>query len=325
VTLGGADPANITQAVCEAIAESAFASRCSFTVLVGPQNPHRASLTAAVSSLTGQWRVESGRHDLSDFFQLSDLAITSASVTLYEMACVGLPFMAIQTADNQRLVAESIQHSEAGVLACSWPAASSGIITECFDAFLADPERLGRASVAGPGWIDGRGADRIVRRLMAGKLRVRFGRPDDASALWHLRNDPLVRANSLSQDPVGWSTHRDWLERLLDDPLRRLFVLTNRRDEVVGQCRLDFEPARASVTISIALVKTLRGSSVGAGLIHHALAMLPTAWQCDRLVAEVRHDNQPSRALFESLGFASVGQASSLSTETRPIRLIRPI
>ncbi len=333
VTLGGADAVNATQAVCEAFADSALASRCRFTVLVGPQNPHRESLAASVAGLPGHWQIETGRHDLSALFQSSDLAITSASVTLYEMASVGLPFIALQTADNQRLVAESIPDSGAGLFASTWdrlPACRSETsipstllqpsdkqvrrediaprsLLECFDLLIADDQLLHRMSAAGPRWIDGRGADRIVRRLMAGKLRVRPARPDDAVALWHLRNDPQVRANSLSQEPVSWSTHCTWFERLLENPDRRLFVLTDCRDAVAGQCRLDFEPCGASVTISIALAKELRGCSVGAGLVNHALAMLPADWQCNRLVAEVCHDNQPSRALFESLGFANVG------------------
>ena len=80
---------------------------------------------------------------------------------------------------------------------------------------------------------------------------------DDAAALRSWRNDPLTREQSLSPAPVAEDEHREWLDRSLKDPQRRLFIVSLGA-EALGQVRLD-DRGEQAWEVSFTLAPLQRG------------------------------------------------------------------
>ncbi len=107
ITLGGADTHNITLATLVWISKY-IEHRLKLTVLVGPTNLHIQSLLA----------LDCGRHEVSikqnppnvpEIMSQSDVVISAAGSSCWELAHLGIPMLLIVTADNQRLQAPNLR------------------------------------------------------------------------------------------------------------------------------------------------------------------------------------------------------------------------
>ena len=83
------------------------------------------------------------------------------------------------------------------------------------------------------------------------RLELRRVNEGDADFLWHLANDPQVRAASFSADPISWETHVNWLKSKLNDPSCEFFIACNEEGAPVGQVRFDIKNQEAIISLSI--------------------------------------------------------------------------
>ncbi len=98
----------------------------------------------------------------------ADLAISAGGQTLYELACVGCPTVAVQTADNQN--GQLCVFEESGflrIVGCGEASTTVEGIAETVGDLLANPQVLARMSLVGQRLIDGQGALRVARVLLA--------------------------------------------------------------------------------------------------------------------------------------------------------------
>jgi RimJ/RimL family protein N-acetyltransferase len=139
-------------------------------------------------------------------------------------------------------------------------------------------------------------------------VRLREATADDARLLFQWRNDPQTRAASLDSEPVAWEDHVGWLDRVLADPARALYVADDDRG-ALGTVRLDAGDGAAVVSITIAPDR--RGEGLATPLVAAA---------CERaggpVVAIIKPTNTPSIRAFEQAGFRRSG------TEDDALRLI---
>ncbi len=295
------------------------------TITMGAADPERVAqkIAAALSACTTRGpltiRILTRSDRVSEVFANSGLVISAGGSTLYDLACLGIPSIAVGIADNQKIVIESMVAAGATVAGGWSTTLGCDRILELTDEILARTTVRQRMREAGRALVDGEGADRIVARMLAGKLRMRPAVGADSEGLFTLRNDEQVRANSRTTGAVVWPTHREWLERTLADPLRALWVLVDDRDRIVGQSRMDFDSASGSGTISIALDGTLRGKSVASGFLRKTiLASMQDGAKFSGMKevhAEIRHENLASRQLFHSLGFLPRSRGESDRSE----------
>lgn len=130
-------------------------------------------------------------------------------------------------------------------------------------------------------------------------MRLRRATARDARFLFDLANDPLTRAMSFSTDPIPWDTHVAWLDRVLADSDRRLWV-GELDGEPVAMGRLDAIDGQE--VVSVALAPAHRGK----GLAVHLVQALGQAARLP-LVAEIKAENVPSIRAFEACGFTPDG------------------
>lgn len=141
-------------------------------------------------------------------------------------------------------------------------------------------------------------------------LHLRPAQADDGPRLWAWRNDPAVRAASLSTDPIPLEAHLDWFARALADPGRTLLI-AEARGIPIGMVRLDRDDDTA--TVSILLAPQARGQGLAKPVLSAALQ----GWtrETGRLRAVVRAGTAASLALFTGLGFRPVESGETVVLE----------
>jgi UDP-2,4-diacetamido-2,4,6-trideoxy-beta-L-altropyranose hydrolase len=95
----------------------------------------------------------------------ADIAVTGAGSTCWELACMGLPALALVIAENQRAIAEEL--SAAGVIfnLGSHQEVSAERIASIIDGLLYSSFRRLRMSQRGRALVDGQGAERVAAVL----------------------------------------------------------------------------------------------------------------------------------------------------------------
>lgn len=130
-------------------------------------------------------------------------------------------------------------------------------------------------------------------------VTLRDATAEDAGLLFAWANDPETRRQSFTTEPIGWDTHVAWLERVLADPNRDLWIGVLDDGTPVGQVRLDYEDDRAEISYSVAPAH--RGKRVSIPMVRAA---------CRRsnvpVVAEIKAGNEPSLRLCRAAGFVVV-------------------
>jgi RimJ/RimL family protein N-acetyltransferase len=243
----------------------------------------------------------------------ADVAVSGAGLTAYELACAGVPAVLVGLADNQRRVLEGSRRAGTAVV-CGPDEAIADAVGQLVDAPAR--ERIARAGMER---FDGAGAPRtaaVLDTLWRGgdvdDVVLRPAVPGDRDRLLAWRNDSVTRQFSFSTAPVSEATHDRWLEQSLSRPDRRLMI-AEQAGTPVGQLRLDRlgdrEP-RAEVSITIA--PEHRGRGLGSRVLLAADAVAGD-WGVERLIAQVKTSNAPSRRIFEAAGYAGDAEGEALS------------
>ncbi|CAN7431554.1 UDP-2,4-diacetamido-2,4, 6-trideoxy-beta-L-altropyranose hydrolase [Pseudorhodoferax sp. LjRoot39] len=305
VFMGGTDGADASTLVLRALREHAgFAGPVE--IATTSANPHRAAL----ARLAGQWPNTTlllDQPDLASFFARHDLQIGAGGGALWERCCIGAPTLALAVAPNQ-------QHSipllgASGAVATLPPGAPLAIDTvgAAVARLIADAAGRQRLHERSLEWVDGRGAQRVALRLLAAQVGVRPVRLADRDLLLRWRNHAVVRAASRNGAPIAPAAHAAWLDRVLADPSRSLWV--GQVGAIpVGSVRFDrLDDRRAEV--SIHLDPELLGLGLGGPLLAAAETQYRTMQPSSTtLYAEVLAGNTASARLFEAAGYAPAGK-----------------
>lgn len=164
VTIGSSDFINVTGRVIEAL--SSIPHSVMTTVVVGPMNQDVDAIEGGASRAGGSVVVLQDPPDLLQLMSEADVAVSGGGSTLFELAALGVPSVAIIIAENQEQIVR--QFSALGVtLDVGWAADM-------------DPRRLGanilqlmedfstrvRMARRGSEMVDGLGANRLVQALL---------------------------------------------------------------------------------------------------------------------------------------------------------------
>jgi len=110
VTLGGADPDNVTLKVIEALKllnERDIITR----IIIGPANPHQEMLRKAITSAHFEAELLVNPLNMPELMAWADLAVSAAGSTCWELSFMRLPFLAIVVAENQCQSAHNLTES----------------------------------------------------------------------------------------------------------------------------------------------------------------------------------------------------------------------
>jgi RimJ/RimL family protein N-acetyltransferase len=123
----------------------------------------------------------------------------------------------------------------------------------------------------------------------------------DAQRLLSWRNDPATRNNSFTTEVVSLESHLCWLDQVLNDTRRELFI-AEFGNETVGTVRLDYSDDRCELSWTVAPECRQRG------LGRRMVALAINRASCTNLIAKIKSDNGASQQIVRALGFTEVAR-----------------
>lgn len=143
-------------------------------------------------------------------------------------------------------------------------------------------------------------SETLIRALQTMECFIRRARQEDAKRIWEIRNDPMVRQQSSSQDYISFVDHKKWFEQAYFQGKKNLCFVVMCEKEVMGYCRFDFDDANNAYNISLAVDPLRQGKGLGHRILSSALLQIPGQAMMN---AAVKKDNQASVALFRKNNF----------------------
>jgi RimJ/RimL family protein N-acetyltransferase len=159
--------------------------------------------------------------------------------------------------------------------------------------------------------VDGRGAQRVVRKMLCGSLTIRPARLEDAHQMFAWQQDPIVRQASFSAGPARWSEHLTWFTQRQADSNSLIFIGETPSGRPIGCIRFVREATRA--TISLVLDQGFRGRGLGTMLLRAGLECFGSRYSTTPIDAFIKPENLASRRTFAKAGFRFAAMESVAS------------
>lgn len=301
VFLGGADQHNDTGAVLRAVDGMPHLDT---DVVVGAANPHFERLARQCAELPGV-RLHRQVDNVAALMAQADLAIGAGGGAMWERCSVGLPALVLALAENQRPGCAALAEAGGAIhLGDSGPD-SGARLAAALQVAAASPWLLRHMSAVSAALVDGQGAARVARRLLAyglaEQLTLRRAAPQDCDALHAWRNAEAVRRVSGDSAAIALDAHRAWFAKVLSDQKRLLLI-----GEIDGRAAgvLRYDRCEAQATVSVYLTPDFLGKGIGPALLAQGSTWVAREWPgVATIEALIRPDNQASSAAFASAGY----------------------
>lgn len=304
VTLGGADPDNVTLKVIEAL-KLLDMSEISVRIIIGPANPHQEILYKAIASVHYEVELPINPPNMPEMMAWADIAISASGSTCWEFVFMGLPALILILSENQTTIGVQLDR-QGSVLNLGWHTLLESVDVAChIHEIIISPEKRGSMSNCGRQLVDGCGALRVIRRLNGCELSLRYVRAEDCRILWEWANDPVTRAQSFSTEMIPWEKHVAWLESKQNDPSMHFYIAAEKKDVPVGLIRYQIDGQAAVVSISLAPEQ--RGRGYGAKIIQAGTQELWATTKTNIIHAYIKQDNIASIRAFTEAGFINAG------------------
>jgi len=163
-TLGGADPHHFMPRLLKLA--NGLPEDVAITAVIGPFFQNRDEIEHVLAHGQRKVQLVEAPASLLPLMLQADLTVSAGGQTLHELACVGCPTIAVETAPNQRGQLEAfVEHS---VLRGAGRADDPGILSALRDtvrSLLEDQDARAAMSAAGQRLVDGQGAQRVARAI----------------------------------------------------------------------------------------------------------------------------------------------------------------
>lgn len=162
VTLGAADPNNITAEVVANL-DTAASGGTEVVIVVGGSNPRADAISERARRLPTCRVVRDAAEDMPGLMAAADLAVCAGGSTMWEMAFMGVPFIPVIIADNQRAAVRAVAGD-------GYPAVEGDKVGRALAPLLAalasDAGRRRELSRIGRRLVDGKGIERVCAALL---------------------------------------------------------------------------------------------------------------------------------------------------------------
>ena len=312
ITMGGADPDNVTHKVITLL-QRLHLDGLKATIVTGASNPHIEAVQTACERSVFPIRLVRDAQNMPELMAWADICISGAGTTSWELAYMGLPQVILILAENQLRVADNLERYRLA-LNFGW---YSEINCDEFLVRLRDlilnPERRKAMSENGRRIIDGKGVDRVLSRmadlipssLLINRLGLRRASLEDAELLWEWANDPFVRSNSFNSGAIAVGNHMDWYKEKLATNNTVIYIVEMNKIPV-AQIRYDCgEKGCADISFSVA--SGYRGKGLGERTLLLSAKRACRELGVKRLKGAVLGHNEASKRTFVKAGFRRIG------------------
>ena len=171
VTLGGADPDNVTLKVIQSL-QLVEVEKLDAVIVIGGSNPHYENIKIAVQDSRFAIRLERNVTNMPELMAWADVAISAGGSTCWELGFMGLPSILLILAENQRAIAEGLENSGCFVNLGWHEKLDIRNTARWLHKLLVSSKRRSNITKSLQELVDGQGAFRIVTQLI--KLLGKF-------------------------------------------------------------------------------------------------------------------------------------------------------
>jgi len=164
VTMGGADPDNVTERVVSAL-KGVLPANIQVTIVVGAQNVHGAKVKRAAHEAGLNFQYLERVEDMPALLSECDLAVCAAGATCWELAFMGVPMLAVILAQNQEPLAAAVERLGCGVNLGWHHQLDATKAAQMTAGLVKDSARLAAMARCGQALVDGGGTERVVNFL----------------------------------------------------------------------------------------------------------------------------------------------------------------
>ena len=315
VTMGGSDSENYTLPVLQSLAQidGCRAADIFVDCVIGPNFAHEQVIRTFERSSELRFRIHRNVDRMDVLMRNADLAITAGGSTCYELAKLGVPAIAIPTAENQVPVVKDLSKRntlcrfKASQIQRNVPSGEQSVLSKFIKTIIDDASQRQAMSDTGKKLFDGLGVNRVARAMYSELLEFRNVSMDDADTLRAWRNDPEVRSVSFNSARIEESEHRQWLAASIAMPERILLMAEDRSGQRIGKIQIDFiSEAMNTVKIGIVVGAEHRSRGLGTILIEKSTtALFKAEKKVQQIVAQIKPGNFASERAFRKAGFIS--------------------
>ncbi|MFA7289248.1 MAG: bifunctional UDP-2,4-diacetamido-2,4,6-trideoxy-beta-L-altropyranose hydrolase/GNAT family N-acetyltransferase [Melioribacteraceae bacterium] len=309
ITFGGQDVRNLSPKILKMLKKEYPDTKK--IVVVGSGTANLKTLDKLKDSKTEIHSVVSAAK-MRSLMKKSDLAISAAGQTLYELAATGTPTIAVIVADNQiNNVKGWVKNS---FLTNTFHYENKDLIKSIKSEIeiLADTDLRVLLSCSGMQNVDGQGVKRIVARLKEKyfekeELYYKKAAKEDCKNVFDLSNEPIVRENSISPKSIKWEYHKEWFNKRIKDKNYLLLLAFDKDEKLAGQIKYDIKKNKAVVGISISPIHRGKGYA-SKMLIKSASILKELKQETNLIIAYIKRENISSIKSFEKSGYKLIGK-----------------
>jgi len=300
VTLGGADPGNVTLKAIQAL-KQVDVPGLEARIVIGPVNPQGELLQRATGG-DPRLHLLTNVPDMPKLMAWAEVAIAAGGSTCWELAFMGLPSLLLVTAENQRANALALDRRGVGLNLGRRQDLSVKRITLQLKQLMVNSEERSLMAQRGQRLVDGYGGGRL-RRIIAGEtIKLRPVLSEDRERVWQWANDESVRAASFSEAFISWEEHIHWFQERIRRPY--FYIALTQDDLPIGQVR--FDQKEGETVISLMIDSAFRHRGYGAALIRTACEEIFSNTGINAIHAYVKPGNEASRVAFIRAGFTEM-------------------
>jgi UDP-2,4-diacetamido-2,4,6-trideoxy-beta-L-altropyranose hydrolase len=303
VTLGGADPDNVTMKAIQALKQVDIPGLES-RIVIGPANRHMKLLKKEIGD-DSRLHLLTYVPDMSDLMAWADVAISAGGTTCYELAFMGLPCIILVLSANQSESAEGLGCAGISLNLGWFHKVSVPDITEGLNILLYDGERRRRMSQLGGQLVNEEGSNRVLNAMGRPGLKLRRIQEGDIDLLLKWANDPDVRQSAFQSNSIVWEEHRQWFSSKYRDPRCYQFIGLDDQSVPIGQLRFDISGEEATIDVSVD--KDRRRMGYGSLLISLGIKELILLVPVRVIHAYIKPENHASIKTFRKANFADQG------------------
>ena len=315
INFGGSDPTQETVKSLDAFLAARLDDTIHADVILGSVNPNTAAI---LQRYGGNPRLNLLTHadHMATTMAGVDLAIGAGGVSMWERACLGLPSIAIIAADNQRRGAEWLAAQGGHLLLGDSAAVTAQDIAKALSCLADNPRLRALFAHSSAALVDGRGCQRIARRLLGDRITLRPVTATECDTIYAWRNAEINRRFSGDEQPFSIKTHRQWFAAMLVDPSRIMLIGEDGR-EPVGVLRFDL--AGVEAVISVYLAPGRHDMGWGETLLNNGTRWLRAHHpEITTVRARVSGANLASLSVFGRAGYVEQERTLILSLHNTP-------
>jgi spore coat polysaccharide biosynthesis predicted glycosyltransferase SpsG/L-amino acid N-acyltransferase YncA len=306
VTIGGSDPRGLTKPIIENICKRY--PHIEFNIIVTSSFRDAVDFkNICKDNMYIYYDIDA--EQMKNMMIDTDIAITGAGQTMYELLTVKTPFVAIKVVQNQENNILGIKRYDMEIPLLD--AQSPGIIKEIEVAFkqMFSYEARRKCVNTYRNYFDGRGAMRIVDKLLndssgLDNLYVREAILEDSYNALELSNKDYVREYSMHKNKIAWGEHITWFKEVLQNADIFLYIIEDNSEKLLGQVRYNINNKKATISIS---VKREAGKGVGTFLFKESMSKLSKERKdIQQIDAFILEKNIVSIRFFNKLGFSLI-------------------